>query len=277
MNAQNLCQNVSHLNKDPPVKRIIVLLGLIVLCVANSHAETIKNLPMKKAHVNLQDKPSLQRGAKVYMNFCAGCHSLQYMRFNRLAKDIGIVDAKGNVLEDLVRENLIFDNTLNVHDPLLISLPALDAQNWFGIAPPDLSLSARVRGADWLYSYLSQFYADDTRPWGVNNAMFNDVAMPHAMLVWQGEQTPRFKSITARWNGTIDHYKVVEYLKPLTPGAISPETFDRYIHDLVNFLTYVSEPAQLERTVIGKWVLVFLAIFACLAYLLKRSYWKRVS
>lgn len=248
---------------------IVWVVGMMLSLATPAVGQSIKGQPLLEADTNLHDVPSLQRGAKVYMNFCAGCHSLKYMRFKRLADDLEIP-------YDSVKANLIFDSSIGIHDPLTIAMPADDAANWFGIAPPDLSLTARVRGKDWLYSYLMQFYRDTNRPWGVNNAVFDDVAMPHVLLVWQGITDPVTKEITAQWNGTIDKYEVVDYLKVVSRGELSPELFDAYINDLVNFLTYVSEPAVMERHQLGKWVLLFLTVFASFAYLVKRLYWKRV-
>jgi ubiquinol-cytochrome c reductase cytochrome c1 subunit len=221
----------------------------------DSHAPVVK---LDKAKVDVSDYASLQRGARLYMDMCSGCHSLKYERYDSLAKGIQITDENGKVLEDLVKSDLMFVGN-SMFAPIETAMRPEDAAKWFGIAPPDLTLEVRYRGADWVYNYLRTFYVDNTRPWGVNNLVYPSVAMPHVLLNLQGEQvlTP---------NG----------LKIVKPGVMTPQQYDRAMLDITNFLAYVAEPTQLERHRIGIWVLVFLGIFVVFSYLLKREYWKDV-
>lgn len=210
------------------------------------------------APIDQTDYASLQRGARLFMNECSGCHSLKYTRYDALAKGIQITDESGNVLDKIVKENLMFVGD-SLTAPIETAMSSEDGAKWFGIAPPDLTLEARYRGADWLYAYLRSFYADPKRPWGVNNLVYPSVAMPHVLLDMQGEQI-----LTA------------DGLKLIKPGTMTPTQYDAAIADLVNFLCYVSEPVRAIRHEIGVWVLVFLGIFLVFSYLLKREYWKEV-
>ncbi len=194
----------------------------------------------------------------LFMNICSGCHSLKYTRYDSLATGIQITDESGKVLDKLVKENLMFVGN-SITDPILTAMRTADAANWFGMAPPDLSLEASYRGADWLYGYLRSFYVDPTKPWGVNNLVIPGVSMPDVLLPYQGERI-----------------LTKEGLKLVKPGMMTPEEFDTAVVDLVNFLSYVSDPIQTERRIMGGWVLVFLGIFVVFSYLLKREYWKDV-
>lgn len=211
-----------------------------------------------KAPLDITDYASLQRGARLFMNECSGCHSLKYTRYDSLAKGIQITDESGKVLDQIVKDNLMFVGD-SLTSPIETAMRSKDAANWFGMAPPDLTLEARYRGPDWIYNYLLSFYVDPSRPWGVNNLVFPEVAMPHVLLELQGEQV-----------------KTKDGLKLVTQGSMTPEQYQAAVADLVNFLYFVSEPNQSERHRIGGWVLVFLGIFVVFSYLLKREYWKDV-
>lgn len=231
---------------------------------------------LQKANTDLCDKASLQRGAGLFMNYCAGCHSLQYMRYKDMAKDIGIIDKSGAVLDKLVQDNLNF-TTDRVTDPIQVALPKKDAEAWFGVAPPDLSLVARVRGKDWLYSYLRGFYEDPKRPWGVNNMIFPDVGMPHVLADLQGIQTAIFRTVELKDDeGKPFTKQVIDHLELTKPGALTEQQYNQAVADLVNFLDYAGEPHKLERKRLGVWVLLFLMAFTLFAYLLKREYWKDI-
>ena len=231
----------------------IVSIFLFLICIATVQASA------NKFRADVTDYASLQRGARLYMNECSSCHSLKYTRYDSMAKGIQITDESGKVLDQIVKDNLMFvGKTLN--SPILTAMTASDAANWFGMAPPDLTLEVRYRGAQWLYEYLRSFYVDPTRPWGVNNLVFPDVAMPHVLLNLQGEQ------ILAA-DGK---------LKLVKEGSMTAEQYDAAIADLVNFLCYISEPVQSQRREIGAWALVFVGIFVVFSYLLKREYWKDV-
>ncbi len=223
------------------------------------------------------DKASLQNGAKLYMNYCMGCHSLQYSRYNRVAADLGIP-------EDLMEANLIFDPSVKIGSLMENAMDYRTAKVWFGAAPPDLTLVSRARQPEWLYTYLRTFYKDDSRPYGVNNRVFKDVGMPHVMLELQGMQECAMGPVKAG-NGGVKR-------DPLTgedilddpcgqfsiteEGSMSPEEFDTAIYDLVNFLAYTAEPMAAERQRIGIFVLLFIALFFVFAWLLNREYWKDV-
>jgi ubiquinol-cytochrome c reductase cytochrome c1 subunit len=214
---------------------------------------------LQKAPIDLEDKASLQRGAKYFMNYCSGCHSLGYLRYSRLAEDLGIRDADGKILTDIVKSNLMF-NTLKINEPILSSLKTADGKTLFGIAPPDLTLETRARSPDWVYTYLKSFYLDHGKVWGVNNLVFKDVAMPHVLSALQGEQTLEQGELV------LTH-----------PGSLSVVQYDQLVTDLVNFLTYAAEPARATRHYIGGWVLLFLSLLFVFAYLLKREYWKDIK
>ena len=191
-------------------------------------------------------------------------------------KGYGIVDKEGKVLDSLVNKNLNFISN-NIYHPIQSALPKKEGQKWFGVAPPDLTLVTRTRGKDWLYTYLRSFYADPNKPWGVNNALFPDVAMPNILQSLQGTQEPVYSTITlVDENGKSYEKQVIEHLRLKTPGTLTPHEFDATITDLVNFLDYVGEPHKLERRKLGVWVLLFLVVFTLFAYLLKREFWKDV-
>ena len=228
--------------------------------------------PLDKAPIDLTDQASLQKGAKYFVNYCMGCHSLQYERYNRMGKDLGLSDEQ-------VRKNLMFNPDTKVGETMKIGMPQKDAKKWFGAAPPDLSVIARSRGSDYLYTYLRTFYLDPKRPWGVNNAAFPAVGMPHVLWELQGWQEPVYKAAGEGEGGgeqqsggkeEINGFKVVK------AGSMTPPEFDAAMADLVNFLTYVSEPMKLERQRIGVWVLAFLVLAFAVFYPLKKEYWKEV-
>lgn len=252
------------------------------------------------ANIRPDDKESLQSGARTYMNYCLACHSMKYMRYEKL------VDGPG-IPADIVKKNLMFTGT-KISDHITNNMPAADAKEWFGIVPPDLTLVARVRGTDWLYTYLKSFYADENRPFGVNNSLFKDVAMPHILEPLQGKQV---KTHTAReleskiekaglaislakrdnkpsevtaqqaiLNEATESLKQLKYQKAYfeiaTPGSLSVEEYDVLVRDLVNFLDYAGEPVKLEREALGLKVLLFLLAFFVLTYFLKKEYWRDV-
>jgi ubiquinol-cytochrome c reductase cytochrome c1 subunit len=209
---------------------------------------------------------SLQRGARNYVNYCLGCHSAKYVRYNRLAADLGIS-------EDQLINNLMFV-TEKPHDTMYIAMPPADAARWFGQTPPDLSLIARSRGTDFLYSFLNAFYIDESRPTGVNNLVMESVAMPHVLWELQGMQRAVFEEHTHE-NGTTEI--VFKEFEPVTEGLLSPDEYQQFVRDLVNFLEYIGEPIQLERRQLGIWVLIYLLVFGIFAYALKNEIWKDIK
>lgn len=215
---------------------------------------------LQSADIDLSDNESLQRGAKHYVDYCLGCHSAKHIRYKRIAIDLGVEEGK-------ILENIAPDSA-GIYDSMLSAMDTRGSTKWFGTPPPDLSLIARSRGADWLYTYLKSFYADDTRSIGTNNLTFEDVGMPNVLWKLQGLQ----KAI----HGTVDGRDVIERLEKVSAGTLSDKEFDQFTNDLVNFLVYVGEPTQLKRQSMGKYVLFFLLMFIALAYLVKREYWKDI-
>ena len=218
--------------------------------------------------IDVQDKEKLQRGARVFMNYCSGCHSLRYMRYNRMAKDLGLTTFTGDLDTDLLINNLIFTSA-KIPDPIENSMPANDARQWFGKVPPDLSLSARERGPEWLYTYLKSFYVDTNRPFGANNALVPDVSMPNILAPLEGEV------IVEQQGGNLNHQLPLHFVL-VEQGEMSPQQFDSTLQDLVTFLVYVAEPVQLIRYRIGVVVILFLSLFLMVAYQLKKFYWRDV-
>lgn len=218
-------------------------------------------VPLQKVNIDLHDQAALQRGAQVFMNYCSGCHSIKYMRYNKMAEDLGLLTFEGHVDTELLVNNLIFTSA-KPEDPIQISMLPADARQWFGKVPPDLSLTARERGPSWIYTYLQSFYHDAKRPFGSNNWLFPDVAMPNVFAPLQGDVLYDNK------NGQLITY--------LGNGSMTRAQFESTLQDLVTFLTYVGEPAKLVRYRMGIKVLLFMVVLTGLAYALKRSYWKQL-
>jgi ubiquinol-cytochrome c reductase cytochrome c1 subunit len=210
------------------------------------------SLPVDSANNDLADKESLKRGFQAYINYCLACHQLQYQRYNRTFTDLGIDIKEG--------EKNWMPTAEKSGEHIKNSMPAKQAAEWFGTAPPDLTLVARLRSPDWIYTYLRSFYADAERPFGVNNTLFKDVGMPHVLQNLQGVQT-------IDENGE---------LLPATGGKMTPAEYDEFVRDLTNFLEYVGEPNKLEREAMGYWVIGFLFILLIFSYLLKKEYWRDV-
>jgi len=226
--------------------------------------------------LDFYDKASLQNGAKLFVNYCMGCHSAQYSRWNRVAKDL-------NVPESLLAENLIFADQ-KVGSLMNISMPADSAKQWFGAAPPDLTMVTRVRSPEWVYTYLRNFYTDPNRPFGVNNKVFPDVGMPHALLDLQGLQTCAPGPEKAHNGGIKEDPLTGEPILSnpcgsydlVSEGTLEPKEFDAAVYDLVNFMGYMADPVKEERKTIGIYVLLFLAFLFVWVWLLNREYWKDI-
>ncbi len=216
------------------------------------------------AGTDINDVVSLQHGARNFMNYCSGCHSLKYLRYNRLAKDLQIP-------ETALAGNLMF-TTDKPFETILTAMPA-DSELWFGKEPPDLSLMARARGVDYIFAYLKGFYVDKTRPWGTNNLVLPGTAMPDILASLQGLQKPVFKKERADRGATVT---VLTGVEPMTAGALKPEEYDRFVRDIANFLDYAAEPVKAKRQSMGVFVTLFLLVFFVFAYLLKKEYWKDV-
>jgi ubiquinol-cytochrome c reductase cytochrome c1 subunit len=209
---------------------------------------------LEPAGINVNDMASLQRGAKMFVNYCLSCHEASYMRYKRLSEDL-------QLSEEMVMDNMVFSDA-KIGELMTIAMDPEDSARWFGKTPPDLTLIARARGADWLYGFLRSFYQDESGRW--NNLLLPNAAMPHVMWSLQGIQT-------------LAHGEDGEsHLELMQPGELSPEEYDGLMRDLVAYLDYMSEPAKLKRKNIGIWVILFLAIFTLFAYLLKVEYWRDV-
>lgn len=213
---------------------------------------------------------SLQRGAKNFMAYCSGCHSLKYARYSRVADDLKISDE--------LRDQYLVKPGAKFTDYIRSSMPDQDATEWFGKVPPDLSLTARSRGPDWIFNFLTTFYADPaSRQTGVNNLQLPGAAMPHVLSSLQGVQTAVWKNVeTPGPEGKPIVSHEFEKFEPGVVGSLTPAQYDDFVRDLVNFLQYVSDPTQVERQSLGIWVVLFLLMFTGIAYMLKKEYWKDV-
>jgi ubiquinol-cytochrome c reductase cytochrome c1 subunit len=240
------------------MKRLKNLLFLLAAAPVVAFASGA-SVHLDKAPVNLADQESLQRGARIFVNYCLNCHSAASMRYSRL-QDLGLT-------EDQIKENLLFASD-KPGEPMKVGMSKADGKAWFGATPPDLSVIARSRGADWLYTYLRGFYRDDSRATGWNNTVFDKVGMPHVMWSLQGEMVPHYKK-----DG---EHEVIDRLELAKPGSVTLAEYDATVGDLVNFLVWMGEPAQLQRKQLGIIVLAFLAIFFVVAYYLKKEFWKDI-
>lgn len=206
---------------------------------------------LDKAKIDLNDQNSLQRGARNFVNYCLNCHSADYMRYNRLS-DIGLS-------EDEIKNNLLFTSD-KVGEPMKISMDPQEAKKWFGANPPNLSVTARSRGKDWIYSYLRTFYLDDTRELGWNNLVYPNAAMPHVLWELQGTQTYEDNKLSL-----------------IESGTLSPEEYDQFALDITNYMVFMGEPAKLVRHKIGYFVIGFLVILLILVINLKREFWRDIK
>ncbi len=274
----------------------------VVLCIAGLTfgLQASTDGDTESANIRSDNKMSLQSGAKTYMNYCLACHSLQYMRYDKLVDGVGVP-------VELVEQNLMFTGD-KTSDHITNNMPAADAKEWFGIVPPDLTLISRVRGADWLYTYLKSFYADSNRPFGVNNSLFKDVGMPHVLAPLQGKQVKTNNAVeleskieaadigiaianrdgdaaAATKNKAIMHEASEalaqlkhdhQYFEIASAGSLNGEEYNTVVRDLVNFLDYASEPVKLEREALGIKVILFLLALFGITYLLKKEYWRDI-
>lgn len=238
------------------MNKLLLALCLLLPVIANAS----ESVTLDRAPIDLNDHASLQRGARTFVNYCLNCHSANYMRYNRL-QDIGLS-------EEQIKANLLLAAD-KVGDTMAVAMPAKDAKAWFGAPPPDLSVEARARGADWLYTYMRGFYRDDTRSTGWNNTVYDKVAMPHVLWQLQGEQVLKAQD----GHGENAEAHTLELAKP---GTMSPAEYDALVTDLVNYMVYMAEPAQSKRLHLGFMVLLFLVVLLVLAYYLKKEFWKNI-
>ena len=223
------------------------LLLIVKLAIANEASIGVT------APIDATNYASLQRGARTFVNNCLNCHGANYMRYNRL-KDIGLTEAQ-------IKDNLLFAGE-KVGDTMKVAMNPKDAKKWFGVAPPDLSVEVRARGADWVYAYLRGFYRDSTTTTGWNNTVYDKVAMPHVLYELQGEQMMNHET---------------HQLELVKPGKLSPEEYNSFVGDLTNFMAYMAEPAKQQRQHLGLWALLFLGLLLVLAKKLKNEYWKDIK
>ena len=240
------------------MKRFATLVYAMIALPALAIASTATT-PLDKAPIDLADKESLQRGARIFINHCLNCHSASYMRYTRL-QDLGLT-------EDQIKENLMFAAE-KPGETMDVAMTKADAKAWFGATPPDLTVISRSRGADWLYTYMRSFYRDDSRPTGWNNLVFDKVGMPHVLWSLQGEMVPVYKKV--------DGHDVIDRLELAKPGSVTLAQYDAMMSDLVNYLVWMGEPAKMQRQQLGLLVLGFLAVFFVVAYYLKKEFWKDI-
>lgn len=274
---------MSMITDSRTLSAFVMLLTLPMMAIASE-----SGYPLDEMEPDLHDKASLQRGAKTYLNYCMGCHSLQYQRYIRTADDLGIP-------HKLMLEHMIFDPDVRIGDLMENTISIDSSKNWFGAAPPDLTLYTKLKGGpQYLYSYLRGFYEDSSRPFGVNNTVFENVGMPHVLVELQGSQRYVCKQVPklTESGAKIRDHRTLQYVteekcgaelkamgvNPLQhvegTGTLTPEEYDQVVYDLSNFLYYTAEPIRLERQRIGVYVLLFLAFFYVFTYLLGREYTK---
>lgn len=251
------------------MKKMIVMVVAVLGLVGGVQAAS-GLVPLDKAPVDTTNQASLQNGAKLFVNYCLGCHSAAFMRYNRL-QDIGLSDQE-------IKDNLLF-TTEKVGDTMVAAINPKQAAAWFGANPPDLTVIARSRagsegsGADYLYTFLRTFYVDPSKPTGWNNLVFPSVGMPHALWQLQGERRAIFDNVDVQGQNT----QVFKGWETISPGTMSPQEYDQTVGDLVNFLQWMGEPAQNTRIRVGVGVLIFLGIFIVIAWRLNAAFWKDVK
>jgi len=238
-----------------------LFLGVAATFAAATATAASGGVHLEHAGTNVTNQASLQRGAKLYMNYCVSCHSLQYLRYSRVGADLGLT-------EEQVMQNLNFTGA-KYGETIRTAMTAADGEQWFGKAPPDLSLTARSRGIDWIYTYLKSFYIDEKTPSGWNNTVLPNAAMPNVLWELQGVQ----HAVTEKGENGETHVKQFELA---SPGLMNEQEYEEAVRDITAFLQYAGEPAALDREKYGVWVILFLAFLTFLLYLLKVEYWRDV-
>ena len=240
-------------------KLLFLLLALPLTALASGGG-----FKLDRAPVNINNHESLQRGARVFVNYCLNCHSANYMRYNRMA-DIGLSEKQ-------IKENLMFAAD-KPGETMYVAMRPAEAKSWFGVTPPDLTVITRSRGNDWVYTYLRNFYRDPTRPSGWNNLLFDKVAMPHVLHDLQGHMMPVKKEVTGHDGKP---HEVIEGLELTRPGKLTPAEYDALLADLVNYMTWMGEPAKAQRMTTGVLVMIFFSLFLIVSYYMKKEFWKDV-
>ena len=266
-----------------------LLITLFMMLPGMLYAAGGGDIHLESADINLDNDAAKQRGAKYFVNYCLNCHSLKYERWQRM-QEFGLS------LDDI--KDKLMPASAKPGDLMTIAMKADDAKKWFGNPAPDLTLETRLRGEDWVYTYLKSFYLDDSRPFGVNNRVFDKVGMPHVLWELQGFKKPVYRyDVTMKGHveqsfGSEDEAeafvaehggdaalkisKVVDDLETAVPGKLDETEYDKVIRDIVTFMAYMAEPVKMERQRLGIWVLLFLAVLFVFAYLLKKEYWKDI-
>lgn len=241
--------------------------AMLLAALATGAAGAAEEIELLPAENEIGNVASLQRGARNFMNYCSGCHSARYVRYNTIANDLMLQ-------EDQVIEYLMF-NAEKTFETVQATMSAENAEAWFGRTPPDMSLLARSRGTDYIYNFLKGFYLDPESPTGVDNLHLGGTSMPHVLWRLQGYQRAVFEEVeTGNGRGTEE---VFSHFEDVTTGVLSPEEYDEFVRDTVNFLEYISEPVRATRRILGVWVLIFLGVFLIIANMLKNQIWKDVS
>lgn len=253
------------------IKKIITTAALS-LAASFGMAAGGSDVHLEHMSPDMSDTVSLQNGLRTYMDYCAGCHSLGYARYNRVARDLEIP-------EDIFMENIVFSEDAKFGDLMEFAMTEKDGKTWFGSAPPDLTMVTRVRGVDWVYSYLLGFYKDDTRPYGVNNSVFKDVGMPHVLMELQGlcSSAPHAVEEAGIDPLTGDSIHSDACSSYAVEGELSTHDYENVVYNLVNFLNYMGEPYQMDRKRIGLYVFAFLAVFFFVSLLLQRELYKDIK
>lgn len=255
------------------MRRVAPLVLLLLCCAPLAFAaDATPSQPVDwqawHADNDVSDVASLQRGARDFMSYCSGCHSLQYERYQRMAKDLKIPGA-------VATADLVLPGS-KILGYIKTSMPPADSVEWFGKAPPDLSLITRYQSPDYVYQLLKTFYVDPTRRTGTNDLAYPNIAMPDVLSSLQGVQQAVFRSVTVGSGADAHTEKVFDHFKIIVPGTMTPAQYDGFVRDIVNFLDYVAAPEQTQRRSMGIWVVLFLLGFTGVAWLLKREYWKDV-
>ena len=240
---------------------------IVIVCLAfAAEAFAASKVALEPANIDPDNIASLQRGARNFMNYCSGCHGAQYVRYNTIGEALELSE------EQLV-DNLMF-NAEKTFETIRAAMPAEDGERWFGVAPPDLSLTARAKTPDYIYTFLKSYYIEADSPTGVNNLVLAGTAMPHVLGGLQGFQRGLFTEHTDESGITTQHFEGFEMA---VPGSLSAEEYDEFVRDTVNFLAYIAEPIRSDRRRLGVWVMMYLIVFLVIASMLKKQIWKDVK
>ncbi len=250
--------------------RVLARLVVVATILAAAQGQASTGATLEKANIDPGNISSLQRGAANFMNYCSGCHSAQYVRFNTIGKYLGLSE------EELV-DNLMF-NAEKTFETIQASMPSNDAARWYGTAPPDMSLMARAKGADYIYNFLKGFHLDPDSPTGVDNTILEGTSMPHVLWELQGYQKALYSEhVETHADASTTTTHEFEKFELVTTGTLDIEEYGDFVRDTVNFLAYIAEPVRAERRKLGTWVLIYLAFFLVIARMLKKQIWKDVK